>query len=154
MKSHFADSVVIDANVFVKLLHAEHDIPLAFDFLDYCIAHDILIVAPTLFDYEVISVCVRLHIELNEILALLADYRATNLVLQVPDFDDWQLASKICQDGNAKSGYPSMYDSIYQAMAINRNITFVSADTRHIAKANKHGNVCALAEWRDIFNHF
>lgn len=154
MKSHFADSVVIDANVFVKLLHAEYDSPLAFDFLDYCIAHDVLIVVPTLFDYEVISVCVRLHIELNEILTLLADYRATNLVLQVPDFDDWQLATKICQDGNAKSGYPSMYDSIYQAMAINRNITFVSADTRHIAKAKKHGNVCALADWRGIFKNF
>lgn len=91
MKSHFADSMVIDANVFVKLLHAEHDSPLAFDLLDYCIAHDILVIAPILFDYEVISVCVRLHIELNETLTLLADYRAPNLVLQVPDSDDWKL---------------------------------------------------------------
>lgn len=146
--------VVVDANVFIKIFAPEPDSQTAREFLSFCNQNDIVFIAPTLFEYEVIGVCVQKGVDLDKLLSSLNVYYKANLSLYEPTLDDWQLATKICQDGNAKSGYPSMYDSIYQAMAINRNITFVSADTRHIAKANKHGNVCALAEWRGIFKHF
>ena len=144
--------LVIDANLMIKLLNEEPDSEMAFEFFEYCHQNRVLFIAPELFEYEVIAVLTKAKVPLFEILSLLKVYENDCLLLQKPTLDDWQFASKICQDGNEKSGYPSMYDSIYQAMAINRNIQFITADSRHFAKASKHGNIALLENWQSLFD--
>lgn len=144
--------IVVDANIFIKMFIIERDSQMAREFLSFCNKNYIQFIAPTLFEYEVIGVCVQRKVDLNKLLGGLNIYYQTSLNLQKPTLDDWQLVSKICQDGNDKSGYPSMYDSIYQAMAINRNIYFITADNRHFAKTNKHGNIVLLENWQSLFD--
>lgn len=37
-------------------------------------------------------------------------------------------------------------------MAINRNIHFITADSQHFAKANKHGSIVLLENWQSLFD--
>lgn len=51
-----------------------------------------------------------------------------------PNQKTWDLTEKISQRGQAKSGFPSMYDSIYHALAIKLDAIFLTADKKHDAK--------------------
>lgn len=143
-------SFVVDANVFIKLLIDEHDSSIAEAFFIHGNLNDYQFIVPSLFVYEVISIATKAQVDIQTVFTLLNDYQAVNLVVAEPILDDWQLATKICQDGNAKSGYPSMYDSIYHAMAINKNSYFITADNRHIAKVKNYGNICLLDNWQTL----
>lgn len=44
--------LTIDANVFFKILHQEHDSAIAEDFLDWCLLNEVSIIVPTLFTYD------------------------------------------------------------------------------------------------------
>ncbi|WP_315040582.1 type II toxin-antitoxin system VapC family toxin [Faucicola mancuniensis] len=145
--------LIVDANVLIKILQDEPDSEIAIDFLTYCNSHFIHFYAPTLFQYEVINVATKKKVALDDTLNLLNFYKSANLTLQEPSYDDWLLAEKICQNGNEKSGYPSMYDSIYHAMAINRHTTFVTADNRHIAKTKQLGSILLLNDWQTLFEN-
>lgn len=145
-------NLVIDANILIKILRDEPDSQVAVDFLTYCNRQWVQFYAPILFQYEVINVSVKKKVSLEDIFALLSQYKATNLILLEPNYDDWLLAEKICQDGNDKSGHPSMYDSIYYAMAINRQTIFVTADNRHSVKAKQHGSINLLENWQTLFS--
>lgn len=142
---------VIDANVFIKLLVEEHDsnVAEAFFLSSNLVGYEFFV--PSLFIYEVVSIATKANVDIQVVLGLIQQYQSVNLQVIDPTLNDWQLAFNICQDGNAKTGYPSMYDSIYQAMAIHKNIPFITADTHHIAKAQTHGNIHLLQNWQALF---
>ena len=55
-------------------------------------------------------------------------------------------ALQIIMQGHEKSGYPSIYDALFHAMALCNNAIFVTADKRHFAKTQQLGSVCLLSE--------
>lgn len=69
-----------------------------------------------------------------------------------PSLSLWKRAQETCRDGHKNSGFPSMYDSIYHAIAIEANGVFVTADKKHFAKTKQHGNICLLENWKGVFN--
>lgn len=152
MFDNFSQSLVIDSNIFIKVLQLEPDSQTAREFLSYCNQYHINLVAPILFRYEVANVCVKNKVDMTKILALLDIYLQHKLTLVEPNRDEWLLAEKICQNGHEKSGYPSMYDSIYHALAIQRNTIFVTADNRHLVKAKQHGSIILLNDWQTLFD--
>lgn len=141
----------MDANILIKVLRDETDSQVAIDFLTYCNSHLVQFYAPTLFQYEVINIAVKNKVSIEDTVALLNQFKATNLTLVEPNYDEWLLAEKICQNGHPKSGYPSMYDSIYHALAIQHNTTFVTADNRHFVKAKQYGSIILLENWQTLF---
>ncbi len=48
------------------------------------------------------------------------------MTLSSPDRDSWLLAEEITQKGHDKSGFPTIYDSIYHALAIRMDGTFLT----------------------------
>ena len=50
-----------------------------------------------------------------------------------------------------KSGFPTIYDSIYHALAIQLDAVFLTADKKHYAKAKEYGHIKLLSEWETIF---
>ena len=59
---------------------------------------------------------------------------------------------KITEDGNQKSGFPSIYDSTYHAMAIAYDGIFITADKRHAAKAMQYAHIAVLHNWKTVFS--
>ncbi len=44
-------------------------------------------------------------------------------------------------------GYPTLFDSIYHAMALERGGVFVTADRKHVDRTRSFGGVMLLSEW-------
>ena len=74
-----------------------------------------------------------------------------NMTVVIPNLSIWKKTQDITRDGHKNSGFPSMYDSIYHAMAIEADGVFVTADKKHFAKTKQHGNICLLENWKDVF---
>jgi len=146
-----ASVIVVDANVVVKLLHEEADSDAAQRFVRACVEHGARLVAPEHFTYEMMSVARRLGIAFDHVLALQESLRETILTLVAPDRPAWLLAERIAKTGHPSSGFPSIYDSIYHALAIEASGTFVTADGRHLAKADGFGHAMLLKDWKSLW---
>ena len=59
--------------------------------------------------------------------------------------------TKIASTGHEKSGFPSIYDSIYHALAIHEKAVFLTADKRHYEKSKSFGHICLLKDWENLF---
>lgn len=122
----------IDASVFIKIIIKEHDSELALQFM-----HSIKeskIINPTLFEYEMIRICISNNIDIELLTTFLDQYKSVNLELKRPSLNDINKAKEImysCRD----VGMPSFYDAIYHAIAINHNATFITADKKYYNKA-------------------
>ena len=66
-----------------------------------------------------------------------------------PTRGHWAVAQKISENGNLKSGYPAMYDSVYHAMAIEGRGNFITADKKHYVKAQSFGSIYLLEDWKE-----
>jgi predicted nucleic acid-binding protein len=55
-------------------------------------------------------------------------------------------AIDITQQGHPQSGYPSIYDSVFHAMAICNDATLVTADRRHYEKTKQLGHIIQLKD--------
>ena len=139
--------IVLDANVAVKMLHAEPDTKQARAFFQACAERDVKLLVPEHFLYEIVNVCQRVNVGANEVLEFYDILKATILTIVSPSRDTWLRAEKIAQDGHPSSGFPSIYDSIYHAMALDEGGVFVTADKRHVAKTRQYGGVILLNEW-------
>lgn len=73
--------VVVDANIFIKIFAPEPDSQTAREFLSFCNQNDIAFIAPTLFEYEVIGVCVQKGVDLDKLLSSLNVYYKASLSL-------------------------------------------------------------------------
>lgn len=139
--------IILDANIVVKLLHAETDTEQARDFLRSCVDQKARILVPEHFLYELVNVCQRVGVGVDEVLELYESLKLSLLTVVSPNRDTWLRAEKIAQDGHPKSGFPSIYDSIYHAIALDIDGLFVTADKRHVVKAKHHGCVMLLSDW-------
>ena len=141
--------IVPDANVAVKILHAESDTEQARALFRSCAEHGTKILVPEHFLYEVVNVCQRVKVGVDDALDFYEALRSSILTVASPNRSTWQRAEKIAQDGHPSSGFPSIYDSIYQALALDAGGVFITADKRHVAKAHQHGGVMLLSDWTD-----
>lgn len=142
--------LIIDSNVLFKLLHQEYDSVVAEVFLDWCVVSGVALVMPTLFTYELVAISNRVNIATERVLELIELMEQTNLTLIKPTKSMWLQAEKIANQGNEKSGFPSMYDSIYHALAMSVNGIFVTADGKHYKKSHQHGAILLLQDWEQL----
>ena len=85
---------------------------------------------------------------LDDALGRLKQHCDFNLQLVELNNECWQTVEKMVRSGHPKSGFPSLYDSCYHALAIERDMTFITADKRHKAKTKTFGHILLLNEWK------
>ena len=147
-----ANIIVWDSNIFAKLLFEEHDSEEARAFTRACFERDdTKIIVPELFTYELASISQYYGDDITRTITALEAPFASSLVSVAPNKEAWILAEKIARTGHEKSGYPSIYDSIYQALAIQSGGVFVTADKKHFAKSKEFQHICLLEDWQTIF---
>ena len=143
-------TLIIDASIGAKLFIQEDDSQQAIDLFEASVRHSLSLVVPELFKYEITSIAHRLHVPLEPVLRFFDDQVDKLLSYQKPSMSAWLKAEEIAKKGHKKSGYPSMYDSIYHALAIEHDGTFITADKRHYDKTVKYGHILLLEEWARV----
>lgn len=139
--------IVPDANIAVKMLHTEADTDQARAFFRSCLENEVKILVPEHFLYELVNVCQRVKVGADQTLDFYEALKSSILTVVTPSRDTWLRAERMAQDGHPSSGFPSIYDSIYHALALDADGVFVTADKRHVAKTHQHGGVMLLSEW-------
>ena len=144
-------TLVIDASVFNKLFLKEDDTPDAQAFLKAAITARAPLLAPTLLRLEMCKVALHYGVAFSVPLEILNAHIAVGLELIDPSDVIWEQAETISHHGHKKSGFPSLEDSLYHALAIRAGGIFVTADTRHLAKTvADFGHAVALKDWESI----
>jgi predicted nucleic acid-binding protein len=143
--------VVPDASVCAKLFITEHDSEEANTFFTTCAYTNTRLVAPDLLIYEVAESIRYCDTPLKKVFSVMGVMRNSIMSITSPDRDTWYLAEEMTQQGHPKSGFPSMYDSIYHAMAIKLDAIFLTADKRHYAKTKQYDHIKLLEDWESIF---
>jgi len=144
-------TLVIDASVFNKLFLKEDDTPDAQAFLTAAITARAPLIAPTLLRLEMCKVALHYGVAFSVPLGILNVHIAAGLELIDPSDVIWEQAETLSHHGHDKSGYPSLEDSLYHALAIRAGGTFVTADTRHLAKTvADFGHAVALRDWETL----
>ena len=141
-------TVVIDASVFNKLFLDEEDSNQAKAFVRSVVIEDRAMLAPTLLRLEVCKTALHFGLDFAVPLDLLNAHVDAGLRLIDPADAIWRTAEEISRTGHGKSGSPQLEDSLYHALAIHAEGTFVTADHRHVAKTEAFGHVTMLSEWR------
>ena len=144
-------ALIIDSNIGAKLFTQEEDSQHAVDLFAAGVQRKYAFIVPELFKYEIASIAYRKRISLGTVLDFFDEQVDKVLSYEKPSTLAWLKAEEIAQTGNNKSGFPAMYDSIYQAMAIERNGVFITADKRHFEKAKQHGHIMLLSDWESLF---
>jgi len=143
-------TLVIDSNIGAKLFTQEEDSQQAVDLFSAGVLRKFSFIVPEIFKYEIASIAYRKRIPLEPVLEFFDEQVDQVITYAKPSSNAWLQAEKIAKDGNDKSGFPAMYDSIYQALAIEHNGVFITADKRHYEKAKQHGHILLLSEWQKI----
>ena len=139
--------LVIDSNVFAKLFINEADSNIARELFKHCVSQEVKLLAPSLFEYELLQIALYYKYPIQDVLLQLDQYQRFNLSLVKPNKDIWLKTEEIVQQGHKSSGFPSLYDSVYHALAISNNCNFVTADKRHVAKTKQLGRIVLLNQW-------
>lgn len=140
-----APRYVLDSCVFIKLFLEEPDSAQARRFIADTLQAGGSFVVPELFTYEVLQVARNSGADFDAVLDILINRRDSNgIEIITPSRQHWLKAQALSREGHAKSGFPSLYDSIYHAIALVEGIDFVTADARHIAKTKNQGAVKLL----------
>ena len=138
--------IVLDASVFNKLFLNEEDSTSAIDYIEKINNEGYKILVPSIFLYEVLGVAEYYKCNTKEIYDLICEYETNNLQIINPDNSLIKQAIEMTTKGHDKSGYPSFYDSVYHALAIQNNCDFITADGKHYAKAKEFGNIKYLLD--------
>ncbi len=144
-------SFIVDANVYNKLFLAEPDSPDAFSFFRHLISGSLPWFEPPILQFEMLHSALHYSQPFAIPLGILDNHLATGMAFIEPWREVWLVAEEISQTGHAKSGYPSLADSLYHALAIQMEGTFVTADRRHYTKAESFGHICMLPDALVLF---
>ena len=136
---------VIDSSVFNKLYLDEADRDKAQQIFIQAAAGKIILMAPDLLYLEVLNTAQRCGVPIDSVVELL---EAQKYLLQIKAVSNSERkkAVEIIANGHVKSGYPSIYDAIFHAVALCNDAIFVTADKRHYAKTKMLGHICLLSE--------
>lgn len=138
--------IVVDASVFNKLFLSEPDRSEAVVLFRQCIESGRPLLAPSLILYEALSVALHYDVPFEVVHDLFSTQRAAGMRLIEPNRSMLLIARRIAGDGSRQAGYPSLQDSIYHAVAIELGGVFVTADRRHVVRAQKHGHIALLSD--------
>lgn len=145
--------IVVDSNVFAKLFTEEPDSNEAGAALSHLAVTDTPVIVPTLFSYELAQIARYHKIPVEQALDLFESQLNHHWKLTEPNRPHWSKAEEISQSGHEKSGYPTLYDAIYHAIAVVENGIFLTADNKHHTKAAGFGHIVLLKDWRSQFMH-
>jgi predicted nucleic acid-binding protein len=140
--------LVLDASVLVKLFRDEADSGAARSLVEHCADGRIPLLAPGLALYEVLSVALHYEVPFAVPIELLERLRQIGFRLVEPSARDMLKAEQIAKSNSLSHGFPQLKDSIYHAMAVERDATFITADSRHHARTRSFGHVMLLSDWR------
>ena len=141
--------IVLDASVLVKLFKNEEGSAHARQFINVrLLDKKDAFLAPSILIYETLSAALHVEQPFDHITALLDHLRTLGLMIGDPEATELVLAEKIARTEAPGGGFPTLFDSIYHAMAIERHATLITANRRHLAKAGNFGHITLLADWR------
>jgi len=136
---------IIDSSVFNKLFLDEPDRNKAQQLFIQSAQNKIKLTAPDLLFLEVINTAQRCSIPIERVTELLEAQKYLMEIRPATD-NERQRALKIITEGHPNSGYPSIYDALFHALAICNDALFITADKRHYAKTKQLGHICLLSE--------
>lgn len=136
---------VIDSSVFNKLYLDEADRDKAQQLFIQAAEGDVMLLAPDLLYLEVVNTAQHCGVPIESVVDLLEAQQYLLDMRAVTD-EERKQAIKIIANGHAKSGYPSIYDALFHAMALCNNAIFITADKRHYAKTQSLGSIGLLSE--------
>lgn len=139
--------IVLDSGVYAKLFLSEGDRADLLALLAFIGERRAAVFCPDVFLYEVLSIAAQNGVSLQTTLDLIRQFEASYLTIAPLTPAQLTLAMRMAEDGHVKTGYPSIYDSAYHALAIALGGVFITADKRHVAKSRQHGHVVLLANW-------
>lgn len=142
------DHIVLDSGVFAKLFLEEEGRVDLIELLEFIGKNHVSVICPDIFLYEALSIAAQNSIPLEKTLAAIHQFEESYLTIAPLSALQLKLAMRMAEDGHAKSGFPSIYDSAYHALAISNEGMFITADKRHIAKAQQYGHVALLKDWK------
>jgi predicted nucleic acid-binding protein len=143
-----SDIVVLDSCVFNKLFLLEDDRRDAIEFLDFARTSDLRLLAPSLFLYEVLAVAAPSPFGADAAFALIQEFQKAGFEIAELDDKTVQRAIVIANSEHAKTGFPTIYDSAYHALALGLGGIFLTSDAKHMAKTASHGGVVLLRDWK------
>lgn len=140
------NKVVLDANIFLKLVKRENDSEQA-KMLFKSIAREVIsILVPHVVVNEVIHVCERDKLDIEAVCSLFKGLIELNLSFVPVTSNLIDNTVSITQEGHKKSGYPTFSDSMYHAIAIQEDALFITADKSHYEKTKHLGNIRLLKD--------
>ena len=139
-------TLIVDANIIGKLFLQEDDHDTAREFFKALAGSKISAFAPNLLTLEVYALGIHYGLDVSVPRNALDKLSAVITLLE-PNEAIWERAYEMAQSGHPKSGFPSLQDSIYHALAIETGGTFITADKKHIAKAKDFGHIAELLDW-------
>lgn len=134
---------VIDSSVFNKLYLDEADRDKAQQLFIKAAEGEAMLFAPDLLFLEVVNTAQRCGVPIDAVVELLEAQRYL-MQMRAVTSDERKKALQIIAGGHDKSGYPSIYDAIFHAMALCNQAVLVTADKRHYAKTQSLGSICLL----------
>lgn len=134
---------VIDSSVFNKLYLDEADRDKAQQLFIKAAEGEAMLFAPDLLFLEVVNTAQRCGVPIDAVVELLEAQRYL-MQMRAVTSDERKKALQIIAGGHDKSGYPSLYDAIFHAMALCNQAVLVTADKRHYAKTQSLGSICLL----------
>lgn len=141
-------TLILDASILAKLFRDEPDSPLAEAVVLHCARRRLVHMAPGLALYEVLSVALHYGVPFDLPIKIIADLRKAGFQFVEPSAEELRKAEFIATTKSHTHGFPQLKDSIYHAMAIARDGTFLTADKRHFDRTKALGNIQMLADWR------
>lgn len=146
--------IVLDACVVAKTFIDEPDSQEAVNLIIACVKENIQITAPDIFKYEIAQIAIKKSVSLDKVLTLFEEAIFKLIDMQSPNRFIWLQGEHICQNGHEKSGFPTMYDSVYHAMAIINDGVFITSDKRHYEKTKSFGHIALLKDWESALEDF
>lgn len=140
--------IVLDASVLIKLFKEEEDSALARNLVNHILQRNQPLLAPTIILYEALSSALHVGHPFEGVAALFDRLKMLGLRVEEPTRAELNRAEEIATTQVPGGGFPTLFDSIYHAMAIERDGTFVTADLKHVENTRHLGNVLALTEWQ------
>ena len=138
--------VVIDNSVYCKLFLDEAGRDKAVKFISYLNDKDIEILMPSLFMAEFLSVIRYKNIDFDTAYNFVSKQLELNMHIVADNKATARKALEISHTGNKNSGFLSIYDTQYHALAIVNDCWFVTADSKYYSKTKQLGNIKLLED--------